>query len=132
MYVSWYVCPPSLQKTSSLEFPEPEGVSVFNHMLVIPAGSIRARLHPHTETQDLSPMKESILPHFETQILLSKGKQASIKFLRGGTDELLISVHPPQFPGGTWLLGKFLLCCFDCTRLKNQKLQKHTEAKKAC
>lgn len=73
---------------------------MFNSMLVIPPDSIRARLRSHIEIQDLSPMKESdfqrtsqILLHFETQILLSKGKR-SIKFLRGCIDKLLISVLP--------------------------------------
>lgn len=57
---------PVSQKPAVQEFSEPEGVSVFNQMLVIPPDSISARLYSHTEIQDLSPMQESI-PQFEIQ-----------------------------------------------------------------
>jgi len=74
---------------------------VFNSTLVMPPDSIRAHLHSHIEIWDPFPMEESdfqrtsqILLHFETQTLLSKGKQESIKFLRGCTGKLLISLLP--------------------------------------
>lgn len=64
-----------------------------------------------------------MLLHFETQTLLTKGKQASIKFLRGCTGELLIVFLPLSinFQEDTRLLGKFLLCCFNYARFKSTK-----------
>lgn len=128
---------PAYKGRAAQEFPEPDVVSVFNSMLVIPPDSIRACLCSRIEEQDLSPVEESdfqrpsqIWLHFETQTLHAKGKQASIKFLQGCTDKLLISVLRSfsSFPGRHMVGRKIPAVLLQPCQIQNRK---GTESKKS-